>query len=272
MSKLVMLEELTKEIGVRPLELLKFAREPRELDYHLYNPNYSRDVCVLREMEAVARKANMPGYNLAKKLGLDIHGISNIEGGSFVRGTSVEVLYSSHKVGTQLNTFTTEASLMGGLPECAIPALYFYDAKDIGKTLTVKAKGRNGATGTPTFTWTIRLNTTSAYAQGSGVAVSTAAWTVAAVTLAPWELEVDITCQLLAQGATGLTLALIGSVRAGLLIGTNGGVLSFPTSNTAFTVTLDHSVTQYLYLSIACGTSNASNLSQLEAMKVYGEN
>jgi hypothetical protein len=46
-----------------------------------------------------------------------------------------------------------------------------------------------------------------------------------------------------------------------------------PANNTAFTVTtFDNSVTQYFFLSAACGTSNAANLIQLEMLKLYGEN
>jgi hypothetical protein len=35
---------------------------------------------------------------------------------------------------------------------------------------------------------------------------------------------------------------------------------------------VDNSVTQYLSLSAACGTSSGSNLIQVEMLKVYGEN
>ena len=191
---------------------------------------------------------------------------------SFLTGTSVETLYSSVTNGTQLNTFTTEDNLMKTLPPVIIPAGFFYNSGAVGKTLHVRAQGRLGTTGTPTFTFTARLLTSTTWS-AAGVAMSSAAITAGSgVTLAPWTLELDITCRAIVAGATGLTLGIIGDVRAGTAFAAGGGVYSIPTANTAFTVTLDNSVTQYLFLSAACGTSNGSNLIQLEVLKIYGEN
>ena len=44
---------------------------------------------------------------------------------SFITGTSAEVLYNSIATGTQLNTFTAESNLQGGLQPCIIPAGFF---------------------------------------------------------------------------------------------------------------------------------------------------
>jgi hypothetical protein len=185
----------------------------------------------------------------------------------------MELIYSSVATGTQLNTFTTEDNLQKTLPHVIIPAGFFNPANGgTGKGIRVRANGRAGATGTPTFTWTVRLLTSTTWS-AAGVAWSTAAATVAAVTLAPWQLDLDIICRSVGTGgAANTTLAGMGVVSTGLLIGTNGGTFTIPTSNTAFTASIDSSVTQYLYLSAACGTSNAANLIQLEMLKVYGEN
>ena len=190
---------------------------------------------------------------------------------SFLTGTSAEVLYKSIATGTQLNTFTTEASLMGGLPHCIIPANFFTDVP--GRCLRVKAIGRLGTTGTPTFTFSLRLLTSTTWSAG-GVVWSSAAITAGSgVTLAPWEIDFEIWCSIVgAGGGSNTTLRGLGFVRSGTGFAAGGGMYSMPAANTAFTVTLDSSVTQYLYLSAACGTSNASNLIQLEGLKVYGEN
>lgn len=192
---------------------------------------------------------------------------------SFLTGTSCEVLYSSIATGTQLNTFTTEDSLMKTLPYCIIPAGFFYNTQGAtGKTLKVKAFGRLGTTGTPTFTFTIRLLTSSTWS-AAGIGFSSAAITCGSgVTLAPWWMDIDICLRTLATGAAS-TIAIAGEVRGGTSLAAGGGIYSIPAANTAFTSTsFDHSVTNYLFLSAACGTSNASNLIQLEHMKVYGEN
>lgn len=190
---------------------------------------------------------------------------------SFITGSSVEVLYSSVATGTQLNTFTSEASLQGALPYCIIPAGFFFNHNATGKTLRVKAAGRLGTTGTPTFTWTLRLLTSSTWS-AAGIGFATAAITCGSgVTLAPWYLDVDLTLRSLATGA-GSTIAIMGEVRSGTGFAAGGGVYTMPAANTAFTnATYDNSVTNYLFLSATCGTSNAANLIQLEMLKVYGE-
>jgi hypothetical protein len=191
---------------------------------------------------------------------------------SFLTGTSAELLYSSITTGTQLNTFTTEDDLMKTLPPVIIPAGFFYNLSAAGKSLRVKACGRLGTTGTPTFTFTVRLLTSTTWS-AAGVAWSSAAITCGSgVTLAPWFLDFELTARALVDGSTGLTLAGMGEVRGGTSLASGGGVYSIPAANTSFTATVDNSVTQYLSLSAACGTSSASNLIQLEMLKVYGEN
>jgi hypothetical protein len=193
---------------------------------------------------------------------------------SFITGTSTEILYSSVATGTQLNTFTVEDSLQKTLPHVIIPAGFFNPSNaGTGKSLRVRAYMRVGTTATPTFTYTLRLLTSTTWS-AAGVAVSSAAITHGStVTLAPVQLDFDIICRTVgAGGAANTTLAMMGMLTAGTAFAAGGGSFSMPAANTAFTVTIDAAVTQYLYLSAACGTSNALNLIQLEMLKVYGEN
>jgi hypothetical protein len=191
---------------------------------------------------------------------------------SFITGTSSEVLYSSIATGTQLATFTTEDNLMKTLPYCIIPAGFFYNSNGAtGKCLRLKACGRLGTTSAPTFTWSVRLLTSTTWS-AAGIGFSTAALTAGTTqTLAPWFLDAEIIMRTLANGAAS-TLAIMGEVRSPLGLATPfSGTI--PGNNTTFTAsTYDHSVTNYLFLSAACGTSSGSNLIQLEMLKVYGEN
>lgn len=191
---------------------------------------------------------------------------------SFLTGTSAEVLYSSIATGTQLNTFTTEDNLMKTLPYCIIPAGFVYNSASTGKSLRVKAIGRLGTTGTPTFTFSLRFLTSSTWS-AAGIGFSSAAITAGSgVTLAPFMLDIEIIFRTLATGAAS-TIAVMGEVRGGTSLAAGGGVYSIPGANTAFTATTyDNSVTNYLFLSAACGTNNAANLIQLEMLKVWGEN
>ena len=191
---------------------------------------------------------------------------------SFITGTSAEVLYNSIATGTQLNTFTAESNLQGALPPVIIPAGFMYNLGAAGKALHIKARGRLGTTGAPTFTWSIRILTSTTWSAGGILLGATAALTAGTTqTLAPWTLEADITMRTLSIGAAS-TLACIGEVRGPLALASPfAGTI--PTNNTAFTsTTFDNSLTYYLFLSAACGTSSASNLIQLEMLKVYGEN
>jgi hypothetical protein len=191
---------------------------------------------------------------------------------SFLTGTQNELLYSSIATGTQLNTFTTEDNLQKTLPPVILPAGFFFNLAAAGRSLKIKACGRLGTTGAPTFTWSARLLTSTTWSAGGILLGSTAALTAGTTqTLAPWFLDLELTLRTLSIGAAS-TEAAMGEVRSPLgLASPFAGTI--PANNTAFTAaTLDNSLTYYLFLSAACGTSNALNLIQLEMLKVFGEN
>lgn len=191
---------------------------------------------------------------------------------SFLTGTQNELLYSSIATGTQLNTFTTEDSLQKTLPPVIIPAGFFYNLAAAGKSLKIKANGRLGTTGGPTFTWSIRLLTSTTWSAGGILLGASAALTAGTTqTLAPWFMDVDVTMRTLSIAGAS-TAAAMGEVRGPLALASPfAGTI--PANNTAFTVTtVDNSLQYFLFLSVACGTSNAANLIQLEMLKVYGEN
>lgn len=191
---------------------------------------------------------------------------------SMYTGTQDEVLYNNVGVATQLNTFTAESNLQATYPPVIIPAGFFLNPSSIGKALKVKAWGQLGTTGAPTFTWSLRLLTSTTWSAGGLLLGSTAALTGGTTqTLAPWTLEADISLKALSIGGAS-TIQTQGEVRSPLgLASPFSGTI--PNNNTAITLaTFDNSVTYYLFLSIACGTSAAANLAQLTQLKVYGEN
>lgn len=191
---------------------------------------------------------------------------------SFLTGTQSELIYSAVASSTQLNTFTAEDNLQKTLPPPIIPAGFFINNSATGKSIRVKASGRLGTTSAPTFTWTLRLLTTTTWSAGGIVLGTTAALTAGTTqTLAPWFLDTEITLRTLATGAAS-TVVTQGEIRSPLgLASPFAGTI--PANNTNPTIaTLDNSVTYYLFLSAACGTSAAANLIQLDMLKVYGEN
>lgn len=191
---------------------------------------------------------------------------------SFLTGTSAEMLYASIGAGTQLASFTTEDNLQKTLPYVMIPAGFFFSPQGAtGKSLRIRARGRLGTTGSPTFTWSLRILTSSTWSAG-GIGFSSAALAAGTTqTLAPWYLDGDLVLRSLGAGA-GSTLAFFGEIRSPLgLASPFSGTI--PGNNVAFTAaTFDHSVNNFIFLSAACSASNAANLIALEMLKVVGEN
>jgi hypothetical protein len=192
-------------------------------------------------------------------------------------GEGTELLYSFAGVGTQLNTFTTEANLMGAYPLCPIPVGYFASSGGtMSHSLKVKASGRLGGTTPPTFVWTLRLIASTTWSAGGISLGANAAITAGTVTLAPWFLEVDIvmrTAEVIA--ATAPTLGVVyamGEVRGPKALASPFAV-TIPDNNVTPTNTsYDANAQYYLFLSATCGTSVSTNLIQLEMLKVYAEN
>lgn len=191
---------------------------------------------------------------------------------SFLTGTQNEVIYNNVAVATQLNTFTTEDNLQKTYPPVIIPAGFFLNPGAVGKALKIKAWGQIGTTGAPTFTFTMRLLTSTTWSAGGIILGASAAITAGTTqTLAPFTLEADVSLKTLSIGGAS-TVQTMGEIRGPLALASPFAA-TIPTNNTAITVaTLDNSVTYYLFLSVACGTSNAANLIQLTQLKVYGEN
>lgn len=250
-----------EQARIKPDLLLDLIERPRPLRWA--DPI---DRAAIVEAEFAAKAIDRPLLSLLKEIGVS----APIGGGGGLTQSYSELYYVSIATGTQLNTFTTEASLMGALKHCIIPAGYLNQAE---RSLRVRGIGRLGSTGTPTFTFSVRLIASTTFSAGGGVGVSSGAITAGSgVTLAPWFLDLDIIVRSVgAGGGSNTTLAFFGEIAAQTAFA-SPFQYSMPAANTAFTAALDSSATQYLYVSVACGTSNGSNLCQLEMLKVHSEN
>ena len=252
-----------EQASIHPHELLRVLHEPRRLQQTDH-----RDRATLAEAEYAGK---ILGPDFAKHLWKSLDVEREIKGAGGLTQTYGELYYVSIATGTQLATFTTEASLMGALPHCIIPAGFFNERP--GRSLQMLAKGQLGSTGTPTFTFSVRLINSTTFSAGGGLGVSSGAITSGSgLTLAPWILQMDIVARSVgAGGGSNTTLAFVGDVR-GQTAFASPFIYTMPAANTAFTGALDSSATQYLYVSAACGTSNGSNLIQATMVKIYAEN
>lgn len=251
-----------EQARIHPHELLRVLHEPRQL-----SPSDHRDRAVIAEAEFAGKTL---GQDFAKHLWKSLDVLPELKGAGGLTQTYGELYYVSTATGTQLNTFTTEASLMGALKHCIIPAGYL---NQVERSLRIRAAGRLGSTGTPTFTFSVRLINSTTFSAGGGLGVSSGAITAGSgLTLAPWFLDMDIIVRAAgAGGGSNTTLAFFGLV-SGQTALASPFQYSMPAANTAFTGSLDSSATQYLYVSAACGTSNAANLIQSEFIKIHAEN
>lgn len=191
---------------------------------------------------------------------------------SFFTGTQMELLYAFYGASTNLASFTTEDNLLKTYPVCGLPNLrqLLTNAGVRSSSIKVKARGQAGSTGTPTFTFTLRLITSETWSAG-GIVLGTsgAVTTGSGVVLAPWELEADIGLVTLPAAAVTATVKTIGSINGAAF--PNDGAI--PANNVSpLLTTVDLSAQYYLWLSAACSASSSSNLINCQAFKLYGEN
>jgi hypothetical protein len=188
--------------------------------------------------------------------------------------SNTETLYAYAGASTNLATFTTEDNLLKTYPLAEIPGSIFGLAGNVGQrstTLKFRAGGQVGATGTPTFTFSLRALTSPTWSAGAVLlGSSNAATATSGVTLGTWTLDGDITLRTAAvAGAATATVVTMASIAG------NGfsAAASIPVAGTSPAVsTWDTSAFYYLFLSAACSASSASNLINTQYFKVYGDN
>lgn len=182
------------------------------------------------------------------------------------------MLFSSIQASTNLATFTTEDNLQKTLAPVIIPAGFFLNNAASGKKIRWRIHGLLGTTGAPTFTFTLRLLTSTTWSAAGIVLGATPAITAGTTqTLAPWFADISLTMRNINIGGTSVVYT------AGDFRSPKGFASPFaatmPDNNVTGQVsTLDNSATYYAFLSAACGTSNALNLVNIQQLDVYGEN
>ncbi len=191
---------------------------------------------------------------------------------SFVTGTQTELLYAYYGASTNLATFTAEDNLMKTYPSCVLPGSLFNKVGPQSSSLELVAAGLVGTTATPTFTFTIRLisGASVAWSAGGIVLGTSNAITAGTVTLMPYRIRVHIGVRTIAAAGSATTAVVTLGNIDGPAFATEG---SIPASNVSPLVsTIDVGATYSLFISAACSASSASNLINLQCVKLYGEN
>lgn len=184
----------------------------------------------------------------------------------------LEMLTSAELAGPSLASFTTAVTAIPSPARVTIPA----DDWDIGKILLIEADGRisNVVTAQPTFTFQVMLGTVAAPI----IAFTTGAMTCSttAHTTVPWSLRIKLTCRSLGSGTSG-TLMGQGLLVSRAFVDTTAvadsvqthTVLSAPKGTPAVGTGFDTNIPNVVDFFIACGTSNAGNLIQVEQYQVF---
>lgn len=209
----------------------------------------------------------------ARRIHRRAHAIRN----SFTTGTATELLYTNAGDFTALASFTSEASLLAGVNEQAIfQPNFFLNPSAPRRAFRILARGILGTTGTPTFTFTGRLGTTSgsSFLSGTKIFESAAITTGSGVSTKLWQIQCDLQLRTPGIGTSNCTIS--GS---GIVFSPGGFASPFayaltPSSgeSATWTATIDGALTQYLNLSVTCSASSASNTVTLKQLEVMGMN
>ena len=194
---------------------------------------------------------------------------------SFLTGTNVETIYSSTSLGSAKNTFTTEVQINDtsgmGVQAHLPPDFWSPTNTQTGRGIRIVARGILSSTGTPTYTWTIRVgaagNTTSAIILGSA-----ALTTASGAANAAWELEGDVVLKTLGAAGTNSTVLGTGMIYSAGLNPVVAGIGAGASLTAPTVATVDTSITNYINFNVACSASSASNNIQLTQLEVFGLN
>lgn len=189
----------------------------------------------------------------------------------------LEHLFSNPAEYTALASFTTEASLLAGVKIQPTLKAHKFDGNDgYGKLFRLEASGILGSTGTPTYTFQVRLGATVGPSDltGASVGVSAAITTASGVSNKAWSLRLDVIVQTPGQGTGNATLSCFGWVKS------SGGFASpyeYPlevtTPDTAtWTQTRDAAVDNFFNLSVTCSASDAANTIKCKQLTLWGTN
>lgn len=198
--------------------------------------------------------------------------------GSFLTGTSVELIYGNPSAGASINFAATGEVVLNTVagmgPQPVIPAYFWLPQGGVNKSLRIVCRGVYSTTSAPTFTWTARLGA-AASTSASIVGITGAIAAGTTQTSIGWEFEEDV--QMVTLGGTGAnsTVRGFGMLTLGLTNTTiGGGVITggAAASATGTVATVDISIINYLNMNGNCGSASSSNVLQITQLLIFGLN
>lgn len=194
---------------------------------------------------------------------------------SYITGTCTEVIYTNTASGTAKASFTTEVPIndTAGMGERAqIPPYFFAPPYGVGKAIRILASGILSSTGTPTYTFSVRLGTTGSTT--AAIVLGTAALTTASsISNKLWQLDGIIIMRTIGAAGANSTVQGIGQLQSPAGLASPFTYEAWGGAAQPGTVaTVDASITNYINFNVACSANSASNSIQLLQLVVFGLN
>jgi hypothetical protein len=168
-------------------------------------------------------------------------------------------------------SFTSEQAMISGVNlQPFIEAGFWGRSSSYGRAIRILMAGIVSSTGTPTYTFGLRLNPSSGTSvAGTSVGASAAITTGSGISNKHWYAQIDICGRVPGIGSTTATINCTGWVKSGGFAAPYLYELSPGGGSTAtWTTTLDGSVAQYVQPTITCGTSSSSNTLTLKMLQM----
>jgi hypothetical protein len=193
---------------------------------------------------------------------------------SWQSGTVTDCIYANIATGTAKASFTSEVAIndtTGMGPVAMIQPNFFLPVYGIGKTLHIVARGILSSTGTPTYTFSLRLgaaaSTTAAIVLGSA-----ALTTGSGVSNQPWEFQGDITMRALGAAGANSTVQGTGLFTSPGLAAPYTYALYGGAASPGTVATVDTSIANYFNFNVTCSASSASNTITLQHLIIIARN
>lgn len=188
-------------------------------------------------------------------------------------GVYTDLIYANIATGTAKASFTSEFKINDtagmGATALLLPEFWMPGGNGLGRGVHVIARGILSSTGTPTYTFSLRLG-----AEGSTTAAiilgSAALTTGSGVSNQPWEFEGDVIMRTMGASGANSTVQGTGMFKSPGIASPFMAALWGGASSPGTVATVDHSITNYFNFNVTCSASSASNTITLQQFVILG--
>lgn len=178
---------------------------------------------------------------------------------------------------TEKASFTSEVSLLTGVPlQPFIPRHHFDGPEKAGRSYRLWVAGLISCTGTPTYTFQLRLGTVADPTDltGASIGVTKAITLASGITSKPFSIDFHFNVSTPGQGTGGTTLIGFGWIDSPEAFSSPFKFPFEPTTpdTTTWTFTRDATLDYYLNLSVTSSASSASNKAKAKLLKFWSDN